>query len=59
MPTLALIRMSTEALTDEGLLDACRAGDESAFVALVRRPTRRSLRSRAAGPATRTRRNEM
>jgi RNA polymerase sigma-70 factor (ECF subfamily) len=37
MPTLALIRMSTEALTDEGLLDACRAGDESAFVALVRR----------------------
>jgi RNA polymerase sigma-70 factor, ECF subfamily len=37
MPTLALIRMSTEALTDEGLLDACRAGDEGAFVTLVRR----------------------
>ncbi|HEX8159154.1 MAG TPA: hypothetical protein VF526_17350 [Solirubrobacteraceae bacterium] len=37
MPTLARIRMSTDALADEVLLDACRAGDEGAFVALVRR----------------------
>lgn len=37
MPTLAPIGMSAGAPTDEGLLGACRAGDEGAFVTLVRR----------------------